>query len=230
MPLPSLKTIKWVTTDCYGTLIDWEKGIVDACKKEAEKDGFSFEEGPFLARFMEVQAEIMAGSYELYAEVLRRTIVKVAGELGWEIEPSRAQFLPNSVAYWLPFREANAAMDRLGKKYEVGIISNVDDKLLGISAPPAHRTRPRRHRAAGPQLQARPRPLQRVRAADRRQERLAAHRLRLHQRCRPPAEDERAGHLGQPPRREAGGPQSAERHGQKLPRGGEKARRVLSIF
>ena len=57
----------------------------------------------------------MAGSYELYAEVLRRTIVKVAGELGWEIEPSRAQFLPNSVAYWLPFREANAAMDRLGK-------------------------------------------------------------------------------------------------------------------
>jgi len=133
MPLPSLKTIKWVTTDCYGTLIDWEKGIIDACKKEAQKDGFSFEEEPFLARFMEVQAEIMAGSYELYAEVLRRTIVKVAGELGWEIEPSRAQFLPDSVAYWLPFRESNAAMDRLGKRYEVGIVSNIDDKLLGIS-------------------------------------------------------------------------------------------------
>lgn len=133
MALPSLKTISWVTTDCYGTLIDWEKGILDACKKEAAKDGFSFEEGPFLERFMEVQAEIMAGSYELYAEVLRRTIVKVAGEIGWEVEPSRAQFLPNSVAYWLPFREANAAMDRLGKKYDIGIISNIDDKLLGIS-------------------------------------------------------------------------------------------------
>ena len=99
MPLPALKTIKWVTTDCYGTLIDWEKGIIDACKKEAEKDGFSFNEGPFLERFFEVQAEIMAGSYELYAEVLRRTIVKVAREVGWEIEPSRAQFLPNSVAF-----------------------------------------------------------------------------------------------------------------------------------
>jgi 2-haloacid dehalogenase/putative hydrolase of the HAD superfamily len=133
MPLPALKTIKWVTTDCYGTLIDWEKGILDACRKEAEKDGFSFDEEPFLARFMEVQAEIMAGSYELYAEVLRRTIVKVAGEIGWEVEPSRAQFLPDSIAYWLPFREANAAMDRLGKRYEVGIISNIDDKMLGIS-------------------------------------------------------------------------------------------------
>lgn len=131
--LPALKSIKWVTTDCYGTLIDWEKGIIEACRKEAEKDGFSFDEAPFLARFLEVQAEIMAGSYELYAEVLRRTIVKVAREVGWEIEPSRAQFLPDSVAYWLPFREANAAMDRLGKRYEVGIVSNIDDKLLGIS-------------------------------------------------------------------------------------------------
>ena len=133
MALPSLKNINWVTTDCYGTLIDWEKGIVEAVKKEADKDGFSFEEQPFLDRFFEVQAEVMAGSYELYAEVLRRSIVKVSGEFGWEIEPSRAQFLPNSVAYWLPFREANAAMDRLGKKYEIGIISNIDDKLLGIS-------------------------------------------------------------------------------------------------
>ena len=50
MALPSLKTINWVTTDCYGTLIDWERGILDACKKEAAKDGFSFEEQPFLDR------------------------------------------------------------------------------------------------------------------------------------------------------------------------------------
>ena len=78
VPLPALKTIKWVTTDCYGTLIDWEKGIVEACKKEAEKDGFSFEEGPFLARFMEVQAEIMAGSYELYAEAVSYTHLRAA--------------------------------------------------------------------------------------------------------------------------------------------------------
>ncbi|MDQ5894096.1 MAG: family hydrolase [Actinomycetota bacterium] len=133
MPLPSLKNIEWVTTDCYGDLIDWEKGISEACSKEAAKDGFSFDNATFLARFFEVQAEIMSGSYELYAEVLRRTVIKVAGEMGWEIEPSRAQFLPDSVAYWTPFREANAAMDRLGKKYNIGIISNIDDKMLGIS-------------------------------------------------------------------------------------------------
>jgi 2-haloacid dehalogenase len=133
MAVPKLKDINWVTTDCYGTLIDWEKGIIDAFSKEAQRDGFSFDEQKFIDRFLEVQAEIMSGSYELYAEVLRRTAVKVAGEIGWELEPSRAQFLPDSVARWLPFRESNAAMDRLGGRYDVGIISNIDDKLLGVS-------------------------------------------------------------------------------------------------
>ncbi len=133
MPLPKLKDIKVVTTDCYGTLIDWEKGILGAFAKEAKRDGFSYDEQALLARFMEVQAEVMSGSYELYAEVLRRTAVKVAKEIGWELEPSRAQFLPDSVAYWAPFRESNAAMDRLRGRYQVGILSNIDDKLLGVS-------------------------------------------------------------------------------------------------
>jgi 2-haloacid dehalogenase/putative hydrolase of the HAD superfamily len=122
-----------VTTDCYGTLIDWEKGIVDAFNTAAAEDGFTIDEGKLLERFFPTQAEIMAGSYELYAEVLRRTAVEVAEELGWQLEPSRAQFLPDSVPSWQPFREANAAMDRLGKRYDVGIVSNIDDKLLGLS-------------------------------------------------------------------------------------------------
>jgi 2-haloacid dehalogenase len=133
MPLPKLKDITWVTTDCYGTLIDWEKGILESFRREAKRDGFSFEEEPFMNRFFEVQAEIIRGSYELYAEVLRRAAVKAAKEIGWELEPSRAQFLPDSIPEWAPFREANAAMDRLRKRYEVGIVSNIDDKLLGVS-------------------------------------------------------------------------------------------------
>jgi 2-haloacid dehalogenase len=135
MPLPRevKKEAKWVTTDCYGTLIDWEKGIVEAFQKEASKDGFTIDEAKLLERFFPIQEQIMAGSYELYAEVLRRTAVRVAKELGWELEPSRAQFLPDSVPVWQPFREANAAMDRLKSKYDIGIVSNIDDKLLGLS-------------------------------------------------------------------------------------------------
>ena len=133
MALPKLKDIEWVTTDCYGSLIDWEKGISDAFKREADRDGLTIEERPFLDRFFEIQAQIMSGSYELYAEVLRRAAVQAAEEIDWTIEPSRAQFLPDSVGSWPPFREANAAMDRLKERYQIGIVTNTDDKLLGIS-------------------------------------------------------------------------------------------------
>jgi 2-haloacid dehalogenase/putative hydrolase of the HAD superfamily len=133
MALPKLKDIEMVTTDCYGTLIDWERGILDAFGNEAERDGLTLDEKALLERFFEVQAQIMSGSYELYAEVLRRAAVTVAEEIGWTLEPSRAQFLPDSVGSWPPFREANAAMDRLKERYEIGIVSNIDDKILGIS-------------------------------------------------------------------------------------------------
>ncbi len=131
MPLP--KNITFVTFDCYGTLIDWESGAYDAFQAEADRDGFTINRDELIPKFIEIQHEVQSGSYELYAEVLRRAAVKVAAEIGWELEPSRAQFLPDSVERWTPFREANAAMDRLGKRYDVGIVSNIDDKLLGVS-------------------------------------------------------------------------------------------------
>ena len=131
MPLP--KDVKFVTFDCYGTLIDWETGVYEAFQKEADRDGFTINRDELVPRFIEIQREIQSGSYELYAEVLRRTAVKVAAELGWELESSRSQFLPNSVPRWTPFRETNAQLERFAKKYEIGILSNVDDKLLGAT-------------------------------------------------------------------------------------------------
>ncbi len=129
MALP--KEVKFVTFDCYGTLIDWESGVYDAFQKEADRDGFTIDRDVLVPRFIEVQREIQRGSYELYAEVLRRTAVKVAAELGWDLEPSRSGFLPSSVPRWAPYRETNAQLERFRKKFELGILSNIDDKLLG---------------------------------------------------------------------------------------------------
>ena len=76
MPLP--KNVDFVSLEVYGTLIDWENGIHEAFRKEAERDGFTIERDRLIPLFLETQHEIMAGSYELYAEVLRRTALKVA--------------------------------------------------------------------------------------------------------------------------------------------------------
>jgi 2-haloacid dehalogenase len=131
VPLP--KQVRFVTFDCYGTLIDWEAGAYDAFQKEADRDGFTIDKNTVTQLFVEAQREIMSGSYELYAEVLRRTAVRVARDLDWDLEPSRSGFLPASVPRWAPFRETNAQLDRFGKKFELGILSNIDDKLLGAT-------------------------------------------------------------------------------------------------
>jgi 2-haloacid dehalogenase len=127
------KKLTFVSMEVYGTLIDWETGIYRAFQAEAEKDGFTIDRDELIALFIQIQREITAGSYELYAEVLRRTAVRCAAELGWELEPVRSSFLPNSIPSWPPFRDTNALLDRLKKKYQIGLISNIDDKLLGAT-------------------------------------------------------------------------------------------------
>ena len=162
----------------------------------------------------------MAGSYELYAEVLRRAAVKATAEIGWELEPSRAQFLPDSIADWQPFRESNAAMDRL--KAEVRRRDHLQHRRQAarhLAPPPAHRARPRRHRPAGPQLQARAGPLQGVRPPDRQEEGLGPHHQRPLHRRRAAAEDARPGDLGQPSRPKLDrAAEEADGRGQDLPR------------
>jgi 2-haloacid dehalogenase/putative hydrolase of the HAD superfamily len=131
VPLP--KQVRFVTFDCYGTLIDWESGAFEAYEKEAKREGFTVDRNTATNLFLDIQREIESGSYELYAEVLRRTAVRSAKEMGWDLEPSRSGFLPDSVPRWAPFRETNAQLERFAKKYEIGILSNVDDKLLGAT-------------------------------------------------------------------------------------------------
>jgi 2-haloacid dehalogenase len=125
------KDITWVTFDVYGTLIDWETGIWEAFQKEATRDGYSIDREKLFPHFFEVLREVESGSYELYAEVLRRTAVRVAKDLEWPLEPSRAGFLPDSVQRWPPFKETNANLERFTKKSSIGLVSNIDDKLLG---------------------------------------------------------------------------------------------------
>ena len=130
MALP--KDIQWVTFDVYGTLIDWDTGVLDACKKEAVRDGFKIEdEAALVDMFHEISRDVEGGSYELYAEVLRRTVIEIAKRLEWPLEPSRAGFLPESVQRWPAFRETNPQLKKFVKKFQTGLISNVDDKLLG---------------------------------------------------------------------------------------------------
>src|ERR1700730_14707572 len=167
MPIP--KNVTFVTFDVYGTLIDWETGIYEAFSKEAARDDFEIDRAELMALFHEISREIEAGSYELYGEVLRRTAIEIADRLNWQLEPSRPGW---SSAAGKPLEAVPRAQRAAGKAgKEIQPRAAVQHRRQALRAdPPPHpdRLRPRRHRSAGPLLQARAGALHRVCETDRR--------------------------------------------------------------
>ena len=120
-----------VTFDCYGTLIDWEDGIVSAFTREAAADGVSLDRSRIIGAYHEVEPTVEAERYESYRDVLARTARRVADRLGWELSEERSRFLPESLSDWSPFPDTNPALvDLAAAGHRLGILSNVDDDLL----------------------------------------------------------------------------------------------------
>jgi 2-haloacid dehalogenase/putative hydrolase of the HAD superfamily len=120
-----------VTFDCYGTLIDWEAGMIEAFQAAAAADGRRFEPADVLRVLFETRAGAAAGPYQRYREILTDAAMRAGAALGWPISRERAAFFAESLPRWRPFPDTNDALKRLGAAgYELGILSNVDDDLL----------------------------------------------------------------------------------------------------
>jgi 2-haloalkanoic acid dehalogenase type II len=120
-----------ITFDCYGTLIDWESGIAGAFTRAVVGTGSRLDPPTVLAAYERIEPVVQAEAYQSYREVLTESARRVARELDWPLPEARAGFLAESLPYWIPFRDTNAALERLFRAgYELGILSNVDDDLL----------------------------------------------------------------------------------------------------
>jgi len=123
-----------LTFDCYGTLIDWERGIADAFEAAAAADGVRLDRAAVLRAYHAIEPEVEAGRYRRYREVLARSARAVAERLGWTLPAGRETFLPDSLSSWPPFPDTNAALARLqAAGHRLAILSNVDDDLLAAT-------------------------------------------------------------------------------------------------
>jgi 2-haloalkanoic acid dehalogenase type II len=123
-----------ITFDCYGTLIDWERGIEGAFALEAYRSGTTFDGPSILSAYLKLEPRVEAGPYRPYREILSEVANRVADEFDWEIEPGRSDFLTSSLPNWEPFQDTGLALRRLSDAgYRLGILSNVDDDLLATS-------------------------------------------------------------------------------------------------
>ncbi|MFN8477252.1 MAG: hypothetical protein U0074_05400 [Kouleothrix sp.] len=115
-----------ITFDCYGTLIDWQRGIARAFLAEAEAAGYAERraEPERACIYHEVELNVQAEAFRSYRAVLAETATRVAELLGWDMEPAAAERLAASVPAWPPFADtADATLQRLAAAgYALGIL------------------------------------------------------------------------------------------------------------
>ena len=122
---------RWVTFDCYGTLVDWNGGI----RAELEKL-FGVEHADrLLARFHELEPEIQAAQPGAsYREVLTIALERLAEDEGLALPEGETSALARSLPSWPVFEDAPAALaEARDRGWKLGILSNTDRDLLDAS-------------------------------------------------------------------------------------------------
>ncbi|MEJ6483843.1 haloacid dehalogenase type II [Nostoc punctiforme UO1] len=125
---------KALTFDCYGTLIDWEKGILGALKPLLLAHNTDLDDDRILELFAEFEAELEKGDYIKYREVLKTVVDKFGEQFGFEPTVKELNLIADSIQHWLPFPDTVEALKILKQKFRLVIISNVDDDLFAFSA------------------------------------------------------------------------------------------------
>ena len=88
--------ITHLTFDCYGTLIDWEQGILTALEPWLARCGINSNPEALLRSFVAHEARIEAGPWQSYRDVLRGTIGGIAADLGITLQETDAGLLVDS--------------------------------------------------------------------------------------------------------------------------------------
>ncbi len=124
----------YLTFDCYGTLVDWRNGILAAFAAAVRPDTAPPEPDRVLALHARHEAEVQAGPYRLYREVLTETARRMAVDLDIEEAFTSFDFLAESLPRWRVFPEVDAALLALRcEGIRLGILSNIDDDLLAAT-------------------------------------------------------------------------------------------------
>ena len=122
-----------MTFDCYGTLIDWESGILDTLRAFRDAHGIAASDVELLDSYALAEARVQRGFYRPYKDVLREVMKKIAAHLGVE-DKFDDKALCNSLPTWKPFDDTVPALRVLARHFRLAIISNIDDDLFAAAA------------------------------------------------------------------------------------------------
>jgi 2-haloacid dehalogenase len=123
-----------ISFDCYGTLIDWEAGIFSALRPTLAAHGKTIADADLLRLYSELESAAQQGEFHPYREVLQSVVRGFGKHLGFNPTDSQTRSLPESLSHWPPFADTIAALRKLKQRYQLAVISNVDDDLFAPTA------------------------------------------------------------------------------------------------
>ena len=139
-PKLDLTDYRALSFDCYGTLIDWETGISAVMLPWAREQALDLSDEDLLLAYADSEAAVERETpTALYPDVLAMAFRRTGETLGAPVSDSWAGRLGDSVPDWPAFPDSADALDRLGRRYKLIILSNVhragfagsNDRLLG---------------------------------------------------------------------------------------------------
>ncbi len=133
-PALDFSRFRAITFDCYGTLINWEAGILEAIRPILLAHGAALSDAEILRQYGELEADAEASRYQPYREILGEVVRGFGQRLGFHVTEEEQHSLPDSLANWNPFSDTVAALRQLKTRFKLGIVSNIDDDLFSASA------------------------------------------------------------------------------------------------
>jgi 2-haloacid dehalogenase len=125
-----------LTFDCYGTLVDWEAGILDVLRPWASTNAVGASSEELLAAFGAAESVVQRESPEaLYRDVLREAMGRIAASFGKTVRTEEREALARSVGDWPVFADTANALRALKNWHKLMVVSNVDRESFARTAP-----------------------------------------------------------------------------------------------
>jgi 2-haloacid dehalogenase len=124
-----------LTFDCYGTLINWEDGILRCLRRIVAEHGQEIDDATILRLYGDFEASAEHGEYRSYRKVLNSVVRQFGKQFGFAPSEEQVRSLAESLKEWTPWPDTVEALRLLESRFRLAIISNVDDDLFAATRP-----------------------------------------------------------------------------------------------
>lgn len=130
----NLRNFKVLTFDCYGTLIDWESGMLAGLKPLTDQLQVELSPDEILQGHGRNESAQQAQTPTmLYSDILAIVYKRLAEEWGVTVSWDDCITYGRSIENWPAFPDSADALKYLKEHYKLVILSNVDNKSFAAS-------------------------------------------------------------------------------------------------